>query len=198
MKEAMKIEAVVIGASAGGIEALPEILAPLPANFAAPVIIALHMHPHSHDGFLANALNSKCRLKVKEAEEKEALEAGYVYLAPANYHLLIEKDRTVSLSTEDKVNYSRPSIDVLFESAAEAFGKKISGIILTGGNSDGAAGLKKIKALGGLALVQDPDSAEAASMPRAAIENCAVDRVLSLADLGKALVRDVGRLKGKS
>ncbi|MEE8398903.1 MAG: chemotaxis protein CheB [Desulfobacterales bacterium] len=185
------IEAVVIGASAGGFGALPQVLAALPANFPAPVIIAQHMHPHSHDGFLTDTLDSKCLLQVKEAEEKEVLKAGIIYLAPANYHLLIEKDKTLSLSTEDKVNYSRPSIDVLFESAAEVFGRRMVGVILTGGNSDGAAGLKKVKAVGGLTLVQDPEGAEAATMPRAAIENCHVDRVLPLADLGKALVENV-------
>jgi len=192
MRGRRQIDAVVIGASAGGIEALPQVLAPLPASFPASVIIAQHIHPHSHDGFLADMLDLRCRLKVKEAEEKEALKAGWVYIAPANYHLLIEKDRTLSLSTEDKVNYSRPSIDVLFESAAEAFGRNIAGIILTGGNTDGAVGLKKIKSLGGRALVQDPDSAEVPIMPQAAIDNCEADRVLPLAELGQALLQDVG------
>ncbi len=137
-------------------------------------------------------LDAKCRLKVKEAEEKEALAAGHVYVAPANYHLLVEKDRTLALSTEDKVNYSRPSIDVLFESAAEVFGRELAGVVLTGGNSDGTRGLRRIKSRGGLALVQDPASAEAPTMPQAAIDNCNVDHILSLADLARALVQGVG------
>jgi two-component system chemotaxis response regulator CheB len=191
MKEKNIYEAVVIGGSAGGMEAVQRVLANLPADFPIPIFIVLHIHRHSYDGFLIKSLGRHCQLPVKEADEKEAPEAGHVFLAPANYHLLIERDKTFSLSVEGKINYSRPAIDVLFESAAEAYGDKLIGVVLTGGNSDGAAGLKKIKDFGGLAIVQDPKTAEAAYMPGAAIKATKPDHVLKLAEISKILVQSV-------
>lgn len=179
-------EAVVLGVSAGGIEALSTILPILSQDFALPVIIVQHLHPHS-DNFLTIHLNSQCQIPVKEADEKEAITAGMIYIAPPNYHLLIEDNRTFSLSTSAKVNYARPSIDVLFETAAEVYRERLIGIVLTGANNDGSQGLKKIKEFGGLVIVQEPSTAETASMPEAALKITDVDYVLSLQEIGQLL-----------
>ncbi len=184
----MIYDAIVIGASAGGITALQKILAPLPANFALPILVAQHRLPVP-DNFLIFALNQSCALTVKEADEKEYIEPGYVYLAPANYHLLVERDRTLSLSVDAKVCYSRPSIDVLFETAADTYLSRLIGVILTGANHDGTAGLKKIKKNGGLTLTQDPATAEAEMMPRSAIQANVVDQILPLDDISTFLTQ---------
>ena len=184
-----KYRSVVIGASAGGMEAGKTILSALSADFALVVILVVHRHPDS-DGYMEKFLNSTCRISVKQAEEKEKLKGGVVYIAPPNYHLLIEDDRTFSLSVEDAVNYARPSIDVLFESAADVFfGQELIGVILTGNNSDGSQGLKVIKGKGGLAVVQAPESAEADTMPKSAIKAVEPDHVLSLEEIGLFLNR---------
>jgi len=184
-------QAVVGGVSAGGMAALKSILACLPADFAPALVIVQHMHPRQGD-FLVGHLNTICRLPVKEAEEKETIKGGVVYLSPANYHLLVELDRTFSLSTDEKVNFSRPSIDVLFETAAEAYGAELIGIILTGASRDGAAGLRRIKASAGLTIVQDPETSEYPGMPKAAIEETQVDHVLSIEGIGR-LIGKLGR-----
>jgi len=188
MKRVGKFEAVVIGVSAGGMDALPVVLAPLSADFPASIIVVQHLHPHS-DGFLVTYLGRKCTLPVKEADEKELLQQGMVYMAPANYHLLVESDRSFSLSIEGRVNYCRPAVDVLFESAAEVFRQKLIGVILTGANSDGAAGLKMIKDYGGVAIAQNPETAEASAMPLAAIAVARPDYVLTLPEIADLLVR---------
>ena len=187
----MKYQAVVIGASTGGFEAIQEILIALPKNFAVPILIVQHISPHSDD-FMARHLNDICKLTVKEADEKEKVRSGYVYIAPPNYHLLIEKEQTLSLTVEKRVNYSRPSIDVLFDSAADAYGKELIGVILTGANSDGSRGLKCIKEHGGTAIVQDPLSAEASAMPKAAIGITNVDFILALDKIGDKLIELIG------
>jgi two-component system, chemotaxis family, protein-glutamate methylesterase/glutaminase len=133
----------------------------------------------------------RCALRVKEANEKEPIQAGVIYLAPPNYHLLIENDRTFSLSIDERVNYARPSIDMLFETAAQVYGPQTVGIILTGANNDGANGLRLIKERGGLAIVQDPRTAESTFMPQAALEATPVDHLLSIPEMGKLLVRIV-------
>jgi two-component system chemotaxis response regulator CheB len=184
----MRYEAVVIGVSAGGIEALKVILAPLPASFPLPITIVQHRDERP-DGFLAEYLNRLSGVSVSEAEDKEPLRAGHAYLAPAGYHLLIESDRTFSLSVDPRVNYSCPSIDVLFESAADAFAESLIGIVLTGANADGARGLKAIKARGGLAIVQNPQTAQAAAMPRAALEATAVDYLVDLPQIAPLLLQ---------
>jgi len=178
-----KLKAIVIGASAGGREALKVILKVLPANFALPVMVAMHRHPHSDD-YLENSLNNDCSMRVKQADEKEQIKQGTVYIAPPNYHLLIEDADMLSLSVEQAVNYARPSIDVLFESAAYIYGDALVGLILTGANNDGSRGLKEIKERGGLALVQDPETAEARAMPEAAIAATAPDYILPLIEIG--------------
>jgi two-component system chemotaxis response regulator CheB len=184
----MRYEAVVIGVSSGGLNALGYLLPALPANFAFPVIIVQHIG-NSTDGFWIENLNELCQLRVKEADEKEKIEKGTVYIAPANYHLLVETDRTFSLSTDERVNFARPSIDVLFESASIVYGDKLIGVILTGANSDGAIGLKKIKDEGGLAVVQDPRTAVATQMPMAAIKTALVDYIVPLEKLIDVLLK---------
>ena len=177
-----KYEAVVIGASTGGIDALGTIFSFLPADFKPAVIVVQHLSPQS-DG-LPLILSRRCRIAIKEAEEKEKIGGGVVYIAPANYHLMVEEEKTFSLSVSAPVNYARPSIDVLFETAADVYRENLIGIILTGSNQDGSQGLKKIKERGGLAIVQDPATAEADSMPRMAIAASEVDHVLPLEKIG--------------
>jgi two-component system, chemotaxis family, protein-glutamate methylesterase/glutaminase len=180
-------QAVVIGTSAGGIKALQTIFKSLPKDFDLPIIIVQHMHPDSDD-YMINILNRECALNIKQADEKEPLRPGTVYFAPPNYHLLVESDRTLSLTVNERVCYARPSIDVLFETASDVYSDKLIGIILTGGNFDGSHGLKKIKESGGLTIVQDPKTAEAASMPQEAIASTKVDHILSLNEIGPFLV----------
>jgi len=186
-------QAIVIGTSAGGTDALAEIIPKLPDNFSLPIIIVQHRHRNT-DEFGTYYFDENSALKVKEADEKEPIVREYVYMAPANYHLLVEEDRTFSLSVDERVNYSRPSIDVLFESAAEVYKSKLIGIILTGANRDGAEGLKRIKQCSGLAIVQDPEGAESDAMPRAALAACEVDYVLSLEEIAKFL-REISKNK---
>ncbi len=192
MKRSFKVrpqgryKAVVIGVSAGGLKALTQILSRLNPNYPLPIFIVQHMSPSS-DGFLAEHLNALSPLVVKEAQDSEPILPGTVYLAPPNYHLLLEPDRTIALSTEGRVNYSRPSIDPLFMSAAEAYTRHLIGVILTGANFDGTQGLIKIKQLGGLAVVQDPVTAEAQAMPASAIKHVAVDRVVPLNQMAECL-----------
>jgi two-component system chemotaxis response regulator CheB len=183
----MHPDAVVIGASAGGVEAISLLLAALPAQFGLAVLIVIHL-PATNDNLLLSVLRPRCALPVVEAADKEPIERGTVYLAPPGYHVLVEPDRTLALSLDAPVNYSRPSIDVLFESAAFAYRDRLIGIVLTGANADGADGLARIRAFGGQAWVQDPQTAAASAMPAAALERAGADRVLSLPDMATALV----------
>lgn len=188
MNKDRKIDAVVIGCSAGGLDALCRVLSALPADFAAAVIIVAHTPPETNS-LLPELLGNVCRLPVGEAVEREVIAPGRVYLAPPNYHLLIEPDRRFALSVDERVCYVRPAIDVLFASAADAYRDRLIGVILTGANNDGAEGLVSIKRNGGLTLVQDPKEAYADAMPKAAIETGAADRVLPLPELAKELCR---------
>jgi len=154
----------------------------LEPRFRIPVIIVQHISPDA-ENYLINILNDLKKMTVKEADEKEKPGKGMVYIAPPNYHLLVESDQTFTLTVDERVNYARPSIDVLFETAAEAYQDGLIGIILTGANNDGSKGLKKIKELGGLTIVQDPDTAEVDSMPRAALLSTQVDKVLPLHEI---------------
>jgi two-component system chemotaxis response regulator CheB len=180
--------AVVMGASAGGLDALGTVLAHLTAGFALPVIIAQHVHP-VQSGYLAQCLDVNCPLPVREAEDKSNIDAGIVYVAPPNYHLLVEDEGTLALSVDERVQYSRPSIDVLFESAADIWGCRAIGVLLTGANRDGAAGLRRIRDCGGLTIAQDPATAEQPAMPQAAIDVDAAHSVLALAEIGRLLAR---------
>ena len=181
-----KYKVIVIGVSTGGIKALKTILSVFPSKFALSVIIVMHRHK-STDGCLEQLLDNDCKMHVKQADEKEGITAGVVYVAPPNYHLLIEDDGTFSLSVEGAVNYARPSVDVVFESAAEAYGQGLIGVILTGANKDGSEGLKKIKESGGLVIVQTPETSEVADMPEAAIASVKPDYVLPLERIGPFL-----------
>lgn len=182
-----KYQAIVIGASAGGLAAFKQIIPALPASFSIPIIVVQHISADS-DNYVVTFLNDLSKIMVKEADEKESIKGGTVYFSVPNYHLLIERDKTFTLTTDKKVNYSRPSIDVLFETAADAYGAQLIGIILTGANHDGTAGLMAIKKTGGLTIAQDPDEAEAAVMPKSAIKTVKPDYILSLNNILNLLV----------
>lgn len=182
-----RIKAVVIGASAGGVDALMALLPGLPASFGLPVVVVLHL-PERRDSQLAEIFLRRTPLQVQEAADKETLTPGTLYFAPPGYHLLVETDHSLSLSCEAHVNFSRPSIDVLMESAADAYGLGLAGILLTGANSDGARGLDKIGRQGGLSVVQDPAEARMPTMPQAAIRLRQPDLILDLKSIHSLLL----------
>jgi two-component system chemotaxis response regulator CheB len=184
----MPYEAIVIGVSSGGLDALKILFSLLPADFGMSLVIVQHLSPRSESEWI-KLLDQKNRISVTEIEEKEKMQAGTAYFAPPNYHVLLEKDRTFSLSADARVNFARPSVDVLFDSAADVLGDKLIGVVLTGANSDGAAGLKKIKDYGGLTIVQDPATSLVPAMPRAAIATMKPDHILSLHDIGILLLQ---------
>lgn len=170
------IEAVVIGASAGGLEALGVVLEGLPSGFRLPILVVQHV-PANGPTHLAEIFGRRTRLLVKEADDKDQLRCGMLYFAAPGYHLLVESDRSLSLSQDDAVHFSRPSIDVLFESAADVWGPQVAGFLLTGANEDGAAGLEAIHRGGGLTVIQDPAEAAVPTMPRAALRRFAPDYI---------------------
>ena len=174
-----EIDAVVIGGSAGGLEAMMRMLSGLPSGFRLPLIALLHL-PGDGDSKLADVFGARLAIPVEEAVDKTRIAAGTLYIAPGGYHLLIEQDYSLALSCEAPVHHSRPSIDVLMESAADAWGERLMGILLTGANDDGADGLARIGEMGGLTVVQDPQEAAMPTMPRAAIRRRAPDLVLTL------------------
>lgn len=178
--------AVIIGASAGALEALSLVLPSLPASFALPVFVIVHV-PADKPSVLAEIFSAKCRLRVVEAEDKEPVEPGVIYFAPPDYHMLFENKSTIALSNEDAVLFSRPSIDVSLESAADVWAEELVGIILTGANHDGASGLQAVFKAGGTTVVQDPDSAYAKAMPEAAMAACPQAKVMALADIAAYL-----------
>jgi two-component system chemotaxis response regulator CheB len=180
------LQAVAIGASAGAVSALLEILPALPAEFHLPIFIVVHLPPEKDSG-IADLFQGRCRIRVKEAEDKEPIEPGVVYFAPPDYHLLVERNGCLSLSSDEPENFSRPSIDALFASAADAYGAALLAIILSGASHDGARGLQAVRAAGGLALVQTPESAEADVLPRAALAACPEAHRLALDEIGRLL-----------
>jgi two-component system, chemotaxis family, protein-glutamate methylesterase/glutaminase len=180
-------EAIVIGASSGGMEAIKHVLSDLSDKLEVPVIIVLHIGSNNIHHYLS-LLGSNTSFRVKEAGEKETIETSTVYFAPPNYHLQVEANFTFSLSTDAKINFSRPSIDVLFETASWAYKEKLIGVLLTGSNSDGASGLKSIKKYGGTTIVEDPSSAYTKTMPLAAIEASTPDYVLDLKDIAQKII----------
>ena len=181
--------AVVIGASAGGRKALAAVLAPLPATYALPILVVQHLHA-SDGGALAQSLQRATCLRVVTARDKQRLEPGTVYVAPANYHMLCERTGHVGLSVDAKVHWSRPSIDVFFDSAVHAWGKRTLAVILTGANADGAEGMGAIRAAGGVTFAQAPETAECPVMPQAAIDHDGVDEVLTLARIAERLMEE--------
>lgn len=177
-----KIEAIVIGASAGGISALMTILVTLPAHFRIPIIIVLHM-PDTRESRLVEVFQHHMEINVMTAEDKDRIQQGRVYFAGSGYHLSIERDRSFSISCEEPLHFSRPSIDILMCSAADTYGLGLIGILLTGANQDGAVGMKAIHAAGGITIIQDPAQAEIAVMPQSALNLFTPDFILSLEDI---------------
>jgi two-component system chemotaxis response regulator CheB len=184
----MKYKAIVIGVSAGGLEALKKILPELPEHFPVPIIVVQHRHPFSDDS-LEKAMDDLCQISVRQINDKTSLEPGIAYFAPPNYHVMIEEDLTFSLTLDPPVNYSRPSIDVVFESASDIFGADLIGIVLTGANKDGSLGLSLIKKRGGLVIVQDPETASVDTMPLAAIAATKVNYILKLEVIAEMLTQ---------
>jgi two-component system, chemotaxis family, protein-glutamate methylesterase/glutaminase len=181
-----RYDLVVVGTSTGGLHALTRLLSGLPANYRLPILVVQHRSKDSDEG-LSGLLRAASRIPLREAEDKEPLTSPCVYLGPPDYHLLVEQD-SIALSTEEPVAYSRPSIDVLFESAAYAFGSGVIGVLLTGANQDGTRGLQDIKSRGGYVIVQDPESAESGFMPKNAVKNVLADRVLGLDQIAAELM----------
>jgi two-component system chemotaxis response regulator CheB len=177
-------ELICIGASWGGLDAIGRLLADVPDEIDVPIVIAQHRHHTSPGGTLAELLHLRVKRPVQDVDDKTAIEPRHVYIAPPNYHLLIERG-SFALSIDERVQYSRPSIDVLFESAAYAYGPSVIGIILTGANEDGAAGLAMIKRRGGVAVIQDPSGAARRTMPDAAIAATVADAILPLEEIGR-------------
>ncbi len=179
MIQSGRIDAVVIGASAGGVQALSVLLPALPSTMRASIFIVLHL-PRDRPSVLVDIFKGKCALPVSEAEDKQPVNPGNVYFAPSNYHLLIDQGPQLALSADDPVHHSRPSIDVLFESAADIYKHRLMGIILTGANEDGAMGLAAVKDAGGITVVQQPETAQAPLMVKAALAMRPADWVLPL------------------
>jgi two-component system chemotaxis response regulator CheB len=180
-------EIVVVGTSWGGLTALRELIGSLPEAFGLPIVVVQHRHRES-DNLLARLLQETTPLNVCEVEDKAPLASGNVYLAPADYHVLVEPGH-LALSTDEPVRYSRPSIDVMFQSAADSYGERAVGIVLTGANSDGAAGLRRIADRGGLTYVQLPQTAESPTMPQAAINAVPSARVMTIEEIVASLVK---------
>jgi len=186
LKKAAKC--VVIGGSAGSIKPLLHILSKLKTSLDFPVIVILHRKNDPRSS-LETLLDNGCSLVVKEAEDKETLKGGVIYVAPGDYHLLIENDHSLSLDASEKVLWSRPSIDVTFQSAADVYKNKLLGILLSGANNDGSLGLERIKAMGGKTIVQHPENAEMPAMPLAAINTFEPDYILNDTEIAPVINR---------
>lgn len=183
------VDAVVIGASAGGLAALSVLVAGLPRSYRLPLLMVQHVPPTGPTQ-LVEIFQRKTDLNVREARDKEPIRGGTLYFASPGYHLLVENDLSLSLSQDNAMHFSRPSIDVLFESAADAWGERVAGILMTGANEDGAAGLDAIRQAGGITIVQEPGEAEVSTMPLAALQRFAPDYILPLRDIHR-LLRDL-------
>ena len=181
-------DAIVVGASAGGVSALLTVFAALPADYAIALLCVLHL-PDDRHSQLAEVFSRRLQRPVQEARDKESVVPGMIYVAGPGYHLSVERDRSLSLSQEDRVHFSRPSINILFESAADAYGDGLVGVLLTGANEDGARGLARIKEHGGTTLIQDPHEAQVAVMPEAALALHRPDHILPLNGIGQLLAK---------
>lgn len=179
-------KAIVIGTSTGGFLALVKVLRPLPKDFPVPIMVVRHQKADSDD-YLIRALNQECPLQINYAQNGMKPESGHVYVAPPDHHLIVNENGLLELSSDQPVNFSRPSIDVLFKSAADYYQSQLLSAVLTGANNDGAAGVEKVKQFGGTVLVQDPDSAEAEVMPEAALKAVDADYVIWLDQIGPKL-----------
>jgi len=180
--------AIVIGASAGGVEALLQVFAALPRGFQIPILVVLHL-PDERRSQLSEVFAMRLHREVREARDKESIEPGIIYVAGPSYHLSVECDFTLSLSQEERVHFSRPAIDMLFSSAADAYGRELVGVLMTGANEDGAKGLAAVKRQGGLTIVQDPAEARVSVMPLAALKLQRPDHILSLNGIGSLLAK---------
>lgn len=183
---------VAMAASAGGVEALTEVLSALPSDFPVPIVVVQHLDPH-HRSLLPEILRRRCHLRIKQAEEGDDLDPGTAYIAPPDQHLLVKRDGTLSLSRTELVRFVRPSVDLLFESIAASHQERAIAVVLTGTGSDGAMGVGAVKTMGGLIIVQDPEEAYFPGMPKAALETGAVDEVLDLQKIGSRLVELVNK-----
>jgi len=182
------IKTIVLGGSAGALDALTVILPALPRAFAVPIILVMHLPP-DRPSHLAQVLGMHCSLRVKEVEDKDPLIPGAIHVAPPNYHVLLERGGRLSLTVDELVHFSRPSIDVLFESAAVAYGPAVLGVLLTGANEDGALGLLSIREAGGETVVQSPETSQVRTMPEAALRLTADHQVLPVTEIGPFLAR---------
>jgi len=180
------IDGIAIGTSAGGVEALSTLLPALPEGLGAAIFIVLHL-PRERPSMLVDIFTPKCALPVREAQDKEPVQPGTVYFAPPDYHLLVDQGPQFALSVDDPVNFSRPSIDVLFETAADVYQERLLGIILTGANEDGARGLEAVNRCGGTTVVQQPESAQSSLMTEAALKRTTADFVLTLKEIAQLL-----------
>jgi two-component system, chemotaxis family, protein-glutamate methylesterase/glutaminase len=200
-REERPIEAIVIGASAGGVEALNVLLPALPRELAPPVLIVVHVR-HGQPSLLPSLFAARCEPKVVEPDDKDVIAPGTIYFAPPGYHMLVEAEDAaapaIALSVDPPVRFSRPSVDVLFESAAHAYGAGLLGIVLSGANDDGARGARAICDAGGTCWVQDPQTASASAMPLAAIARGAANDVLTLDDMAMRLARCIGATNKKA
>ena len=181
-KRITNCKVVIIGGSAGSLQVLLQILPFVEKTVSFAIVIVVH-RKNSDEQTLEDLIALKSKIKVKEVEDKVKLEAGFIYISPSNYHLLFEKNETLSLDTSEKINYSRPSIDVSFESAAEIYGQNLVGILLSGSNSDGTAGSRAIQAAGGISVVQNPLSADMPFMPNNAILHTVPDFILDTEEI---------------
>ena len=181
-----RVEAIVVGASAGGVDALLRVFGQLRKRFSLPVLVVLHL-PDERDSQLAGVFGHRLAIPVEEARDKQDIQPGTLYFATPGYHLSVEADRSLSLSLEEPVHHSRPSIDILFESAADVYGPNLLAVLLTGANDDGARGLARVKALGGITVVQDPDEAQVSTMPEAALALHEPDHILTLQGISHLL-----------
>jgi two-component system chemotaxis response regulator CheB len=197
IESALTDSLVAVAASAGGLKALTALLSALPAELPVPVVVVQHLHREAPSA-LAAILDRRCAISVREATDGVQLSPATVYVAARDRHLVVNADATLSLTTSELVHFVRPSADVLFESAASAYRGRLMAIVLTGAGSDGAAGVKAVKAEGGYVLAQDPATSDAFGMPAAAIDTDAVDQVLALEDIAPALMEWVGRLGSNS
>ena len=186
--QGLKYSAIVIGASAGGLQALSFLLEGIPDVYNLPIILVQHRFKTERE-LLEELLQKKCKLRVKQADEKEKIVGSVVYVAPPDYHLLIEQDETFSLSADNRVNNSRPSIDVLFETASHVYKNRLVGIILTGANGDGALGIKSIHHYGGFTIAQNPDESIHSAMPVASIRTGAVNKIFLLKEIKEFLLQ---------
>ena len=177
-------EALIIGGSAGSLEVLLKVLPALDTDLAFPVLIVIH-RKNGADSLLPELLSGRTRLTVKEAEEKELLLPGVIYIAPSDYHVLVEMDHTLSLDYSEKINYSRPAIDASFQTAAEVYQDRLACILLSGSNADGVDGLKYVKQWGGMVVIQNPDNAQVAYMPNQAKSQVKIDHILNAEDMAE-------------